>query len=388
MQRMFGQSYFTRGLSDGELRRAAEKALDVNARSSEGLTGLMFATLYGEPALAEALIAQGARLNLQSLHKKMTALHYSANALREPKSRDTGYILLDAYANPRFKNKYGQTPLHLIVSTDILSDRNKMAEWLIKNGADINAQNIYGDTIIHIAASMKNAEWLKNLLDTYGPLIDLRLKNKKRFTPYQYGQQLGYTYVKEELSKPLPELESATERFASGLTGLMIVIMKDDQKLLKKFIKNRQALNMQADDEFGNSALHIAILFKNFEALKMLINQGASLTTRNKKGEIPLQFSVRIEGPRKRIQVAQLFLAKDPQTMFAKNNQGDNFLHYIVRFDAITLLDYLIKKHKNLVAKALFEKNNALQTPLRLASQIRRDRIRKKLRTLRAQVVR
>ena len=385
--RLFGQRYFNPGLSNSAQRRAARNAVNVDARNQEGLTGLMFAALNGEPVLAQALINQGASLNLTSNDsKKMTAVHYSANALRQPKSQETGYILLDGYASPRIKNKFGKTPLHLTVSTDILADRNKMVDQLVKNGARFNAQDNEGNTIMHIAASMKNASWIEMLMKTYGPLINLSLKNKKGLTPYGYGDSLGYTYVQEELAKPLEKLEKGTQRLSSGLTGLMIVIMRDSQKLLPKYVKDKAALNMKTDDQYGNSVLHVALLFENIPAIKMLVNKGASLTLRNSLGEVPAFYLVRMLNKNKMKRAAQLMIGKDPKTILAKNSRGNNLLHFIVLFNAQQLFDLLLKSHKDLIVQALKQKNLAFKTPFDLATQLKRPQLRKKLQALKEQL--
>ncbi|KKL28625.1 hypothetical protein LCGC14_2373240, partial [marine sediment metagenome] len=136
-------------------RRAVKQAPNLDVSNRFGLTGLMFSAINGELELARALFQQGASLNLIDPKEKNTALHFAINNMRSKVSQRVGTYLIDMYANTRLKNKYGQTPLHLTISTDIDSDWIAMVERLIKNGADINAQTNQGDTILHLAVKMK-----------------------------------------------------------------------------------------------------------------------------------------------------------------------------------------------------------------------------------------
>ena len=175
MHQVFGQSYFNTTLSKQAQRRAVKNTINLNVRNRFGLTGLMFSAIYGEFDLARALIQQGADLNLKSTKEKNTALHLAMNNMRSKVSQNVGILLIDSYANTRLTNKFGQTPLHLTISTDVNIDWVNMLTRLIKNGADINAQTNQGDTILHLAANMKKPVWAKTLLDQYGSLLNLSL---------------------------------------------------------------------------------------------------------------------------------------------------------------------------------------------------------------------
>ncbi|TET33498.1 ankyrin repeat domain-containing protein, partial [Candidatus Dependentiae bacterium] len=153
MHKAFGRSYFNPSLSKDAQRRAVKQAPNLDVRNRFGLTGLMFSAINGELELARALFQQGASLNLIDPKEKNTALHFAINNMRSKVSQRVGTYLIDMYANTRLKNKYGQTPLHLTISTDIDSDWIAMVERLIKNGADINAQTNQGDTILHLAVN-------------------------------------------------------------------------------------------------------------------------------------------------------------------------------------------------------------------------------------------
>ena len=397
VHRLFGQNYFNMSLSPAGQRAAVRASDNVDARNRFGVTGLMAAAIYGELELAKILVRNGAHLNLKSTRTvpsvaledwqpkepQQTALHFAVNNLRSDVSKRVGYYLIKAYANVRLKNGLGDTPLHLVISTDTIPDRTEMVTTLIKNGADINAQNFRGDTLIHLASNMRAEFWLQTLIEKFGPLINFNLKNKKGLTPYQYALQLGFTDTASRFEKPVPTMPPPTEYDPNGLTGLMLAVMKGDQKLLGQMANSTKALNMQSQDSYRNTALHIALLFENIKGLKTLLQKGASLSIKNSRDEIAVQFLPRVGDAKKRIEAAKLLLKEAPQSMLSQNKKGENLIHYIVRFDNRRLLSFLIKNYKPLVQKAARVKNNALQSPLQLAAQMRRRQIAKQLRALR-----
>lgn len=65
-----------------------------------------------------------------------------------------------------------------------------------------------------------------------------------------------------------------------------LVANNDITELKKILSKNRDFINIQDND--GDSALHISIFLSNYEASKILINNGANLLIKDKWGQIPL----------------------------------------------------------------------------------------------------
>ncbi len=382
MHKAFGQRYFNSTLSKEAQRRAVKHTPNLDVRNGLGLTGLMFSAINGELDLARALVQQGASPNLVDPKEKNTALHFAINNMRSKTSQRVGTYLIDMYANTRIKNKYGQTPLHLTISTDVDSQWIAMVERLIKNGADINAQTNQGDTILHLAVNMKKIAWTKNLLGRYGGLLNLTIKNGKGWTPYQYAIELGFTdFAREVFKTPVKKITKATARDVNGLTGLMLAIMRGDQSAVETMVKDAAALNEKSNDPYQNSALHIAVLFENVPSVALLTKAGASKTIKNANGEIPLHYLVRMMRPAQRRKVANLLLAGAPETINTQNKRGETLLHYIVRYNLPQLLASLIKRYKKYMNVTI--KNKALQTPIQLAKELRRGKMAKMLAKLR-----
>ncbi len=385
VHRMVGQKYFNALASPGEQVRAVKATRNLDVRNRFGKTGLMFAATKGQLALARALVQRGAHLNLKSRVDQATALGLASYNLRSKTSLAVGLYLIAAYANTRLKSKAGNAPVHQLISTDVVKDRVLVANQLIKNGANINAQNNQGDTPMHLAVNLKDVQWTTALLNRYGPILNLSIKNKRGLTPREYAKQLGYgdlirvTFDKPGVRARMPKANAFDK---NGLTGLMLAIMAGGMKRIARMANNTSARNMQSRDQYRNTALHTALMQEHIPAVKLIVDKGALLTVQNSRGEIPAQFLVRINNPKQRVQAATLLFAKNPQTILTKNNRGENLLHMIVRFDDQPLLIFLIKRYKNLVKQALRVKNKALQNPLQLASAMRRIRIGRMLTRL------
>lgn len=384
-QKMLGADFFNTTLSVDRMRQAVQEAGDVDAYNQFGYTGLMVAASSGRLPLAKALVKNGAHLNLKATKGSfkgiakqvvgLTPLLLAVSNLRIGGSKEVGYYLIGVYADVRLADQQGNTPLHLIVSTDTIADRTAMAQALVKNGADINAQNFQGDTLMHLAVNLRAKDWIEDLAKKFGPLINFDIKNKKGFTPYEYAERLGFGDVASTLKALKVEMPTAGEYNPIGLTGLMLAVIKGDQKLVDQMATNKAALNMKSRGEYQNSALHIALPFGDLKVLKTLLDKGTSPAIKNALGDVPVQFVPRISDSKKRILAANMILNKAPETLLSQNNKGENFIHSIVRLDDSQLLAALIKEHKPLVQKAALVKNKKLQSPLQLASQMRRKEI-------------
>ncbi len=375
VHRIRSESYFNVTSTADEQWQAVKEAPDRDIVNDEGLTGLMFAAVNGQLELAKALVTYGADLNSQSPRERQTALHYATNNMRSVGSMNVGYYLVDAYANTMLRNRYGQVPLHLVISTDVLDDRTRMVEYLIKNGSDMNVQTAQGDTLMHLAVNLKNVDWVGTLLGAWATIIDLGVKNKAGLTPYGYAVKLGFETVGELLKKEWPKITTAGGRDSNGLTGLMLAVIKRDARAVAEMVKDAKAIDMTSDDRYGVSALQMAIVHENEEAVRLVVGAGANVMVKNKSGDVAVHYLVRVGDRAKQRKIAEILLKKNPHAISAQNNEGNTVVHLCVQYNDEPLLQYMVEKYRGEVERAVETKNNALETPIDLAGKLHRVKL-------------
>jgi ankyrin repeat protein len=114
-----------------------------------GFTPLGAASTVGDRALAEALLAHGAKISDASTGE--TPLH----AAIAERHGDVAELLIDKGADVNARNMSQLTPLHFL---GVYMHAPKLAELLIQKGADVNAREQAGHTPLEVAIRAGNAE--------------------------------------------------------------------------------------------------------------------------------------------------------------------------------------------------------------------------------------
>lgn len=148
-----------------------------------------------------------------------------------------------------YRNSKGMTSLMMAVGRD----NNDFAEYLMEQGADVNALDDYGMAALVFAANRNNAR-LTQLLRRHGARIEL---------------------VKD------------------NLTGLMIAVRNSSFELIRVMNPTEDEINIRADD--GWSAIYFAIRREDPQILKFLIEGGACLKAKDSYDQTPLDFAKEVK---------------------------------------------------------------------------------------------
>ncbi|MEO2282059.1 ankyrin repeat domain-containing protein [Pseudoalteromonas pernae] len=124
-----------------------EHGADVNLTDREENTPLFYAAEYGEPELIHTLIEAGANVNLKNKSQSTPLLTF----LSTSNDYKSFQLLVNAGADIHAKDQQGRNALHHqalsgSVSFEDRQDFKKINQYLIKNGIDINSQDIDGNT--------------------------------------------------------------------------------------------------------------------------------------------------------------------------------------------------------------------------------------------------
>ena len=348
---------------------AVRSSSDVNSVNDDGLTGLMFAAIYGKLALAKTMLDVNADPTIRAKKKSNnTALHFACYNGDVDDNLEIARLLIKYGAQVRAKRDDGFTPIHDIALIDHLDKRTAMLSLLIKHGADINAQSIEGDTIMHLVVNNKNKGWIERVMKEFGSLVDLTIKNKKGYTPREYAWQFGFRDTAVVLDRPLVRIENPGERDPNGLTTLMLAAIKGDVKEAEKLLVGGSVINALSNDRFARTPLHFAVLSEHIPIIALLIKRGALQTIVPDGGKETVLHKVsRISDPKKRVPAAQLLLNKR-ELLNMQNDLGDTLLHRAARAQQVELVKYLVYTHAKELKKGI--KNKKLERPVDIARRI------------------
>jgi len=222
----------------------------------------------------------------------------------------------------------------------------KVAESLLKSGADVNAPDDKGLVPLHYAAVCQHVVMVKWLL-SHG--ADVNKKNKWAWTPLHYA--LGSDQETDKLC-PKPNSERT-----------MAVV---------KLLVEAKA-NINADDDHGISPVYLAL--GDLEILKYLQEHGGCVDAGSAyRGQTPLHFAISTGESVEKIKFILQNGGRDKINSF----DGDGYapLHRAVQFGNLNVVKLLVEYGANIN----LAQDEELKTPLDLAEEAERPEIVKYLK--------
>ena len=156
--------------------------------------------------------------------------------------------------------------------------------FLLNSGENVNIRDANGNTALHIAVANNNYDMVDILL-TFGANPNLINNN--------------------------------------GETALHMAINSGNAEIIANIV-TYQYLHIDARDDDGNTALHIAAARGFFPAAMILINSGANIHLENNNGQNPLEIADRLRN----IEIANLILEADYKESFPNDLNFPEEGHY------------------------------------------------------------
>lgn len=243
------------------------KAANIVVRSPDGRTSLHWAVTQRRERLLRELLELGAPAHSTDRFGG-TALHIAAAFWGDA---PVGLLVrngadLEARYGEGARRGWGQTALHQAVSFN-----NKGAiKQLLEAGADVDSQDADEQTPLHIAAVGDDISLVKLLLKGGA---DPDIDDIDQCMAIDLAMPLGHTAIIMLL------LCHVNERFqtAKEETALHIAASEGYKSIIGRLLDN--GVDIDAKDELGQTALHLAVINQHYGIAKALMFEGADYET-------------------------------------------------------------------------------------------------------------
>lgn len=322
--------------STGFVQFLLNQKVPIDAKNMASSTALHEAVRNGKIDTAILLIKAGADPNTRDASGN-TALH-----LVMPKASRSQLFseLLIAGAKPNIKDNYGETPFHIAVRIGM--DDNILKQ-LIDAGTDTNERNKKGQTPLILAIERNQIQQV-NFLIRNG--ADIHAEDTSGETVFTKALAIGLQMVQNIITEG-----NSMYRDSNGYTPLHIAVSQRASTDIIYYIIEKKSL-VNTRDKAGNTALHIATERNYREIGEILLANNADIFYANVKGDSSLKIAMILGGGREDWII-------NSHTILSKDGAGNTPLHLVAEWKFIPMILYLLDKGADINAR---NANN--ETPL------------------------
>jgi hypothetical protein len=178
----------------------------------------------------------------------------------------------------------------------------EILKLLCKYGANANHKSLVENTPLHKAASAGNLESMQILIDYHA---DVNAKNGNNETPL-----VCCKWDKEVIALLLQHNAKPNEADNYGTTPILRIDSSPDSAEIVKLLCKYGA-NIDHQNQYNNSALHIAVACANIEAIRALIELGAKKNLINFNQKTPFEVIPEAASDEIKKQIIDLFVPKE-----------------------------------------------------------------------------
>ncbi|XP_046838549.1 ankyrin-1-like isoform X2 [Vespa crabro] len=307
------------------LKQLINKGININLKINEDETPLIIAVKQGQLEIVIFLCKMGADINTRT-SRNSTPLHFAVSC---PVSFEITEFLINNGAEIDAENVFGYTPLQCA-----LYDKNfRTAKLLVEKGANINriyinthyARQRLGGTLLHWASRNWNSDELMKFLITNG--ADINATERDGRTPlcllvkHNGTSEMVTFFVKN----------GADLNNKGGGSPLYWAIYCRDIRLQTLLIELGTDVNSVIDShDHLKAPLH---LVHNLSVVKLLIDKGANVNITDKSNSTPLHYA-------NHLSIVKC-LVENGADINAKNSEGNTPLHTAFNFP---IVEYLVEK--------------------------------------------
>jgi ankyrin repeat protein len=244
---------------------------DSSGNSAAKDEQLLIAADAGDTVKVLNLIKQGADVDAKTL-EGVTSLMYATQNGNLPMMK----VLLRCGADPDIRPANGNTAL----IASILNGAPELSEFLIRNGANVDLGDNKDATPLMYAIKA-DTFYIPDLLLYYG--ADFDLKSKDGTDALMLASLLGRSQIAEELIALGADVNTSDD---IGNTPLHFAVRAGHTDIMEMLIAAGATIN--AKTGYGYSPLSVAVVKNNYEASRLLIGAGADVNSRISNSLNPL----------------------------------------------------------------------------------------------------
>ncbi|KAJ5113811.1 hypothetical protein N7456_002345 [Penicillium angulare] len=320
-----------------------ERNANIEAKDKNGQTALLSAARFGQEASVSILIEKGANLEAKE-QSGCTSLSLAASSSHV----DIVDLLLSKGANIESPDVNKRTPLFFAASRD----REDVSKLPLHKGANIEARDTYGNTPLVWAAkngSMANAQFL---LESGADIGDgPRIKSGSALF---WAVTNGYGDIVRLFLEWGFDIKATDREGALPLSWAA----KAGQSLVTEIFLAQAAIDIEAKDKFGFTALALSVRGGYGSVAKLLIDAGADIEARDNHGYNPLALSARGVPPSKSTKLPEFEaltadLLSAGANIEAKDNNGFTPLSQAVRMGHVGIVQLLLEAGADIESKEI-----------------------------------
>lgn len=272
----------------GVAQKCFQAGVDTDIRfslSSQQRPALCLCVENNAKDIVELMVSLGCSIN-QGDSQGLTPLHIAATY---------GYsslaaLLLKAKANNGARTTQGKIPLHLAS----MNGRTELVELLLTFGADVNSVDSDGQTPLHLACIYNHTDVVISLLRSQADASVLDNKGNSALH-HAVGQgHIGADVVRELASVSRTMLSVQNNCQDTPLHAACRNNRKGDlPQVIETLVELGTKESVNCASRLGHTAVHLVVLERRFDLLRILLTAGADVNTIDDLGHTPLVSAAR-----------------------------------------------------------------------------------------------